>query len=237
MAELEAQLKENPLDRRAIRNIGEILAKRKKFLEAYDRLRQFLEVDPSATEVGDIAAKYKNMYYDLAIQTCLKRAQAEPDKAAAWKAKAAELREERKKFSLDEFGRQVEGAPTDLEKRFNYGKAQFDAGEYEEAFKQFQKAKASPKYGKQANMFMGQCLLKMDRLEMAEMAFQAVEKEIGEGDEEMRKDLMYFEAVLMERKGDVDAALNRFRELYMEDMDFRDVVKRIEHLRGQSSPT
>jgi hypothetical protein len=41
----------------------------------------------------------------------------------------------------------------------------------------------------------------------------------------------------MERKGDVDAALNRFRELYMEDMDFRDVVKRIEHLKGQSSPT
>ncbi len=237
IGELEDQLKENPLDRRAIRNIGEILSKRKKFLEAYDRLHKFLEVDPSATEVGDVAAKYKNMYYDLAIQTCAKRAQSEPEKAAAWKAKANELREERKKFSLEEFGRQVEAAPTDMEKRFNFGKAQFEAGDYEEAFKQFQKAKSSPKFGKQANMFMGQCLLKMDRLEMAEMAFQAVEKDLGEGDEEMRKDLMYFEAVLMERKGDVDAALNRFRELYMEDMDFRDVVKRIEHLKGQSSPT
>jgi hypothetical protein len=77
----------------------------------------------------------------------------------------------------------------------------------------------------------------MDRLEMAEMAFQAVEKELGDGDEDMRKDLMYFEAVLMERKGDVEAALNRFRELYMEDMDFRDVVSRIEHLKGLSTPT
>ena len=231
LAELEKQLSENPLDRRAVRNIAEILAKRKKFLEAFDRLHKFLEVDPSATEIGDIAAKYKNMYFDLAIQTCTKRAELEPDKAEAWKAKANQLRDERRKFGLEEFGRQVEAAPTDLEKRFNYGKVLFEAGNPEEAFKQFQKAKGSPKYSKLANMFMGQCLLKMDRLEMAEMAFQAVEKEISDGDEDLRKDLMYFESVLLERKGDKAGALNRFRELYMEDMDFRDVEKRIDALK------
>ncbi len=236
IGELEEQLKENPLDRRAIRNIGEILAKRKKFLEAYDRMHKFLELDPSATEVGDVAAKYKNMYYDLAIQTCAKRAQTEPDKAEAWKAKAQQLRDERKKFGLAEFGRQVEAAPTDLEKRFSYGKVLFESGDFEEAFKQFQKAKGSPKFSKLANIFMGQCLLQMDRLEMAEMAFQAVEKELSDGDEELRKDLMYFEAVLLERKGDREGALNRFRELYMEDMEFRDVEKRIADLKDAGTP-
>jgi tetratricopeptide (TPR) repeat protein len=174
------------------------------------------------------------MYFDLAIQTCTRRAEMEPDKAEAWKAKAADLREQRRRFGLDEFGRQVEAAPTDMEKRFNFGKVLFDAGSYEEAFKQFQKAKGSPKYSKLANMFMGQCLLKMDRLEMAEMAFQAVEKEITDGDEDLRKDLMYFEALLLERKGDKPGALNRFRELYMEDMDFRDVERRIDDLKKET---
>lgn len=234
LVEQEEALKENPLDRRAIRTIGEILAKRKKFIEAHDRLKAFLEVDPSATEVGDIAAKYKNLYFDGMIQLCLKKAQSEPEKAAAYKAKAAELREERKKFQLEEFGRQVEAAPTDLEKRFMYGRALFDAGDHEPAFRQFQKAVKSPKYSKHAGLYMGQCLVSMDRYEMAEMAFQNVEKELSDGDEDLRKTLTYCEADLAERKGDTATALDKFRHLYMEDMEFRDVGARIERLTGQS---
>jgi hypothetical protein len=70
---------------------------------------------------------------------------------------------------------------------------------------------------------------------MAEMAFRDVHKQLTEGDEDLKKDLMYFEADLMERKGDRTAALERFRELYMQDMEFRDVEKRIEGLRGEDA--
>lgn len=232
LAEEEKKLQENPLDRRAIRNIGDILIKRKKYLEAAKRLYDFVKVDPSATEVGDLAAKYKNQYFDGMIQLCHKKAEAEPAKAAAYRAKANEFREEKKKFQLQEFGRQVQAAPTDLEKRYFFGTALFESGNQEEAFKQFQKAVKSPKYSKKAGLMMGQCLLTMGRIEMAEMAFQQVEKQIGEGDEDLKKDLMYFEAELMEKKGDVPGALERFRELYMQDMEFRDVEQRIEHLKG-----
>jgi len=234
LADQEAILRENPLDRRAVRTVGEILAKRKKFIDAYNRLMDFVKVDPSATEIGDLAAKYKNMYFDGMIQLCIKKAQAEPDKAAAYKAKEKELREERKRFQLDEFGRQVEAAPTDLDKRFFYATALYDAGDFQESFKHFQKAVKSPKHSKKANLYMGQCLVKMDRFEMAEMAFQNVQKEIADGDEELRKDLMYAEADLMERRGDRPGALERFRELYMEDMEFRDIEKRIEGLKDSA---
>ncbi|MCB9935639.1 MAG: hypothetical protein H6840_08085 [Planctomycetes bacterium] len=232
MEELDKKLQTNPLDRRAIRDVGEVLAKRKKYNEAADRLYAFLKLDPSATEIGDIAAKYKNMWFDGMIQLCAKKAQEEPAKAAAYQAKARELREEKKKFQLDEYGRGVEAAPTDLDKRFMYGQALLDAGNQQEAFKQFQKAKGSPKHAKKANLLMGQCLLSMGRLEMAEMAFQEVEKLLGEGDEDMRKELMYFEADLLERKGDPAASLDRFRALYMEDMEFRDVEQRIDRLKA-----
>ena len=232
MEELDKKLQENPLDRRAIRDVGEVLAKRKKYNEAADRLYAFIKLDPSATEIGDIAAKYKNMYFDGMIQLCAKKAELEPQKAAAYKAKAMELREEKKKFQLDEYGRGVEAAPTDLDKRYMYGQALLEGGNQQEAFKQFQKAKGSPKYAKKANLLMGQCLLEMGRIEMAEMAFQEVEKLLTDGDEDMRKDLMYFEADLLERKGEPAAALERFRQLYMEDMEFRDVEKRIARLKG-----
>ena len=232
MDELEKKLQENPLDRRAIRDVGEVLAKRKKYLEASNRMYDFLKVDPSATEIGDIGAKYKNMYFDGMIQLCAKKAQEDPAKAAAYKAKAQELREEKKKFQIDEYGRGVEAAPTDLDKRYLYGVALLENGNQQEAFKQFQKAKGSPKYAKKSNLLMGQCLLEMGRIEMAEMAFQEVEKLLSDGDEDMRKDLMYFEADLLERKGDLPGALERFRQLYMEDMEFRDIEQRISRLKG-----
>jgi tetratricopeptide (TPR) repeat protein len=224
-------LQENPLDRRAIRTIGEILARRKKFIDAYDRLMAFTKVDPSATEIGDLAAKYKNQYFDAMIALCRKKAAAEPDKAQAYAAKEKQLREDRKKFQLDEYGRQVESAPTDLDKRFYYATALFDGGDFQEAFKHFQKAVKSPKYSKRANLMMGQCLVKMERYEMAEMAFENVKKEMTDGDEDLRKNLIYSEADLLERKGDRAAALERFRALYMEDMEFKDIESRIDSLK------
>ena len=228
----EKKLQANPLDRRAILNVAEVLAKRRKYNEAADRLYAFLKLDPSANDIGDKAAKYKTMYFDGMIQLCAKKAQEDPAKANAYKAKANELREEKKKFQLDEYGRGVEAAPTDLDKRFLYGMALLDAGNQQEAFKQFQKAKGSPKHAKKANLLMGQCLLSMGRIEMAEMAFQEVEKLLGEGDEEMRKELMYFEAHMLERKGDPAAALEKFRALYMEDMEFRDIEQCIDRLKS-----
>ncbi|MCB9893298.1 MAG: hypothetical protein H6839_02490 [Planctomycetes bacterium] len=230
--DLDKKLQENPLDRRAIRDIGEVLAKRKKYMEASNRMYAFLKLDPSATEIGDIGAKYRNLYYDGMIQLCAKKAQEDPAKAAAYKAKANEIREEKKKFQLDEYGRGVEAAPTDLDKRYLYGMALLEAGNESEAFKQFQKAVKSPKYSKKAGLHMGQCLLIMGRHEMAEMAFKTLEKQLGEGDEDMRKDLLYFEASLMEQQGHNEEALDKFRTLYMEDMEFRDVEQRIERLKG-----
>ena len=226
----EDKLKENPLDRRAIREIGDILDKRRKWLEAYNRLNEFLKVDPTATEVGEVASRYKNKYFDSMIMLCQKKAQAEPAKAAAYTAKMNELREEKKKFQLEDWGRQVEGAPTDLEKRYFYGQALLDAGQHADAFKQFQKAVKSPKYTKKAGLAMGRCLLILGRLEMAEMAFQQVEKQLHEGDEDLQKELMYLEADLLEKKGDKPGALERFRELFMQDMEFKDVEKRIDTL-------
>lgn len=228
--EAEEKLRENPLDRRAIREIGDTLDRQRKYVEAYKRLNEFLEVDPSATEIAEIAAKYMEKYFNYEIQKYVKHAQQNPEKKAACDSKIAELNEQKHKFNLREYGRQVELAPTDLEKRFNYGKALFDSGDHTEAFKQFQKAIKSPKYSKRAGVMMGQCLITMDRLEMAEKAFQKVEEQLNDGDEDLRKDLMYFEGELAQRKGETDKALDIFRDLYMEDMEFRDVEQKIEDL-------
>ncbi|MBX3474568.1 MAG: tetratricopeptide repeat protein [Planctomycetes bacterium] len=227
----EEKLKQNPLDRRVIRNIAEILVKRRKYNEAADRMYAFVKVDPTATEIAEEAAKYKNQYFDAMIRLCQQKAEEEPAKAAAYQAKEQQIRDQKKAFQLDEYGRQVEAAPTDLDKQFNYGKALFDNGRQNDAFKHFQKAVKSPKHAKTSGLMMAQCLVAMGRLEMAETQLAHVESQLTDLDEQLKKELMYTQADMLEKKGDPAGALERFRGLFLEDMEFRDVEQRIDNLK------
>ena len=229
----EERLKQNPLDRRVIRNIGEVLAKRRKFKEAAERLYGFLKVDPTANEIGEEAARYMTNYYDAMMRLCQQRAEQEPEKAAAYKNKENELREEKKKFLMDEFGRQVEAAPTDLDKQYNYGLALFNSAQHAEAFKHLQKAVKSPKHSKSAGLYMVRCLVQMDMLDMARTQLANVEAQLTDLDDELHKELTYTQADLMERQGSLQEAFEKFQSLYLQDMEFRDVAQRLEKLRGK----
>lgn len=229
----EERLKQNPLDRRVIRNIGEILAKKRKYKDAADKLYAFVKVDPTANEIGEEAAKYMTMYFDAMIRLCQQKCEQEPERAPAYKAKEEQLREEKKKFQLDEFGRQVEAAPTDLDKQYNYGMALYQGGKYPDAFKHFQKAVKSPKHVKSSGLYMARCLVEMNQLDLAQVQLQSVEGTLTELDEDLKKELTYTRADLMERQGNLPGAFEKFQSLYLQDMEFRDIEKRLENLKGK----
>lgn len=227
----EEKLKTNPMDRKAIREIGKLLEKKKAHDKAYERLMAFVQVDASATEIADEAALIKNRGFDYKMAACRQKAQAEPQNAQAWLQKEQQFATAKKEFGLQEFGRQVEAAPTDMDKRFRFGQALMDAGKAEDAFKHLQKAKASPKHAKAVNVMMANCLVQMNRLEMAEQQFTIAEKLLTPDDADLQKALNYARADLGERKGDLIGALEGFRTLYLDDAEFRDVEKRIDALK------
>lgn len=227
----EEKLKANPMDRKAIREIGKLLEKKKAHDKAYERMMAFVQVDASATEIADEAALIKNRGFDYKMAACRQKAQAEPQNAQAWLQKEQQFATAKKEFGLQEFGRQVEAAPTDMDKRFRFGQALMDAGRSEDAFKHLQKAKASPKHAKAVNVMMANCLVQMNRLEMAEQQFTIAEKLLTPDDADLQKALNYARADLGERKGDLIGALEGFRTLYLDDAEFRDVEKRIDALK------
>ena len=227
----EEKLKANPMDRKAIREIGKLFEKKKLHDKAYERLMAFMQVDASATEIADEAALIKNRGFDYKMAACRQKAQAEPQNAQAWLQKEQQFAAAKKAFGLEEFGRQVEAAPTDMDKRFRFGQALMDGGKAEDAFKHLQKAKASPKHSKAVNVMMANCLVQMNRLEMAEQQFAIAEKLLTPDDADLQKALNYARADLGERKGDLIGALEGFRTLYLDDAEFRDVEKRIDALK------
>lgn len=227
----EEKLKTNPMDRKAIREIGKLLEKKKLHDKAYERMMAFMQVDASATDIADEAALIKNRGFDYKMAACRQKAQQEPQNAQAWLQKEQQFAAAKKEFGLQEFGRQVEAAPTDMDKRFRFGQALFDAGRFEDSFKHLQKAKANPKHAKAVNVMMANCLVQMNRLEMAEQQFAIAEKLLTPDDADLQKALSYARADLGERKGDLIGALEGFRTLYLDDAEFRDVEKRIDVLK------
>ncbi|NUO15021.1 MAG: hypothetical protein HUU03_01115 [Planctomycetaceae bacterium] len=231
LAQEEEKLKANPMDRRAIREIAKLLEKKKAYDKAHERLMAFVQVDPSALEIAEEAANVKNRGFDYKMAQCRLKAQQEPQNAQGWLQKEQQFAAAKKAFALDEFGRQVEAAPTDMDKRFRFGQALFDTGRFEDSFKHLQKAKASPKHAKAVNVMMANCLVHMNRLEMAEQQFSIAEKLLTPDDIDLQKALNYARADLSERKGDLPGALEGFRTLYLDDAEFRDVEKRIDSLK------
>ena len=233
LAQEEAKLQASPMDRRAIREIGKLYEKKKMYDKAAERLMAFMKVDPSANEIAEEAANLKNKGFDYKMAQCRTKAQQEPAKAQAWLAQEQKFLAEKKAFALEEFGRQVEAAPTDMDKRYRYGESLFNTGRFEDAFKQLQKAAKSPKHSKAVGLMIGNCLIQMGKLEVAETQLTNIEKLLTPDDEVLQRELMYSFADLLARKGDLIGALDRFRSLFLEDADFKDVEKRIDALKAQ----
>jgi tetratricopeptide (TPR) repeat protein len=227
----EEKLKTNPMDRRAIRDIAKLFEKKKLFDKAYNRLMAFMQVDPSATEIAEEAAQIKNRGFDFTMSQCRLKAQQEPQNAAGWLAKEQQYAAAKKAFGLEEFGRQVEAAPTDMDKRYRFGEALFNTGKFEESFKHLQKAAKSPKHAKPVGLMIGACLVQMGKLDMAESQLLNVQKTLTPEDESLQRRLVYTFADLLERKGDAIGALEKFQSLYLEDAEFMDVEKRIEAVK------
>src|SRR5690606_17916032 len=108
-----------------------------------------------------------NSHFDYMIERCKKKAQEEPEKAAAWLAKGKEYLAEKGVFHLEEYKRQVEEAPADMDKRYAFGQALFDDGQYDEAVPHLQRAARSPKLAKRVSVILGRCFNEMRRYELA----------------------------------------------------------------------
>ena len=231
IAQEEEKLKTNPMDRKAIREIGKLLEKKKLHDKAYERMMAFMQVDASATEIADEAALINNRGFDYKMAACRQKAQQEPQNAQAWLQKEQQFAAAKKAFGLEEFGRQVEAAPTDMDKRYRFGEALFNAGRFEDSFKHLQKAAKSPKHAKAVGLMIGACLVQMNKLDMAESQLTNVQKTLTPDDEVLQRRLVYTFADLLERKGDASGALEKFQSLYLEDAEFMDVEKRIEEVK------
>jgi hypothetical protein len=148
-------------------------------------------------------------------------------------AGATEQAQRQLAFELDEYKERCANYPTDLGLRFELGRRQFIAGQYDEAIASLQTAKRDPRRSMRASSLIGQALVKKGWLSMAVETFEkALETE---STEEFTMELRYFLGDVLESMGQFDRALEQFSTIAQLDYNYRDVRHRIENVRKRIS--
>lgn len=137
------------------------------------------------------------------------------------------LEMERDEFLLQDCRERADRYPTMLEIRFELGERLFQVGEANEAIQAFQRAQNSPKHRLESLNYLGQCFMQRGLYDMALSQFEKALEEKGVFDEQ-KKELVYNLACVYEHQGRSQEALHHFKSIYEVDIQFRDVVQKVE---------
>ena len=221
IAEYESRLVNEPRNLKLIRSVAELYTQKKQFdkaLEYYERIRSSESGGDASLEkaIADTSIrKYDHLLSQLDVSN--------PDHVA----QAEQLKKEKALFQLEEIRKRAERYPTDLQIKFELGQLYFQAGKFNEAMAEFQKAQANPQRRLQAMAFLGQCFAAKGMNDMAARRFQDALKEKPGFDDE-KKDLIYLLGSVLEKMGKKEEAMEQFKQIYELDIGYKDVAAKVD---------
>jgi tetratricopeptide (TPR) repeat protein len=221
LGEYEARLKTEPNNLKLLRSLAELYTSKKQFdraLELYGRIKN--------SEMGSDAA------LDQAItNTIVRRFDAQIAEINPFDAGGAEhvakLQAEKLDFQVSECQKRVEKYPTDLTIRFEMGQLYFQAGKFNEATQELQKAQGNPHKRLAAMSLLAQCFARKKMFDLAARTLQnAIKEKVGFDDE--KKDLIYQLGCVLESMGKKEEAVDQFKIIYETDISYKDVAAKVD---------
>lgn len=221
ITDYEARLVAEPRNMKLVRSVAELYAQKKdydKALEYYERIRSSEQGADASLEkaISDIVLKrYDHQLAQLDA--------ANPDHAA----QIAQIKGEKASVQLEELRKRAERYPTDLQIKFELGQLYFQAGKFNEAMAEFQKAQSNPQRRLQAMAFFGQCLAAKGMNDMAARKMQDALKEKPGWDDE-KKEMIYMLGCVLEKMGKREEAIEQFKQIYENDIGYKDVAAKVD---------
>ena len=101
-----------------------------------------------------------------------------------------------------------------------------ELGQTDSAIGQFQQAQKGPQVRVASLVGLGRCFKAKKLFDLAIAQLTAAKKELAQMDD-TKKDVIYELGLCFELMGKADAAIGEFKEIYSEDIGFRDVADKI----------
>ncbi|HEX8295771.1 MAG TPA: hypothetical protein VF593_05690 [Chthoniobacteraceae bacterium] len=139
----------------------------------------------------------------------------------------AGLQQQRSEMLISEARKRVERNPTDLQLRFELGERLLEAGEFNEAIPELQKARQNPNSRLKAMGHLGRCFVLKGMLDMAATQLKGAASEMTAMDA-TKKDTLYDLGLVYEKMNRTEEYLQCMKDIMEADYGYKDVAQRVE---------
>ena len=223
--QLREVLNQNPGDKRARRNLVELLIRKKDYRQALGMLEEILQAEPTSFEVRCRIGDVKMLLMKERIDAM------EKGGASASQVELAGLKKELLQRQVEEFSWRVKEHPTDLNLWYKLGRCAFASGEVDSAIEAFQNSVKVPRRKTESLQMLGRCFREKSLFDLALKQFESALQTLGDSGERT-KEVIYDLGDVTEKMGDRAAALKWFSKIYEIDIKYRDVASKIESLKN-----
>lgn len=246
LAELSEQYQQQPENLDLVRRIAMLYEEKQQITSALEDLQETVNWFAYANELakgGDpaIARKLSDLALrrdDLeikGIEDWLAQGGDQHEEADAYRARLEELKGARKASLITEARKRVERNPTDLQLRYELGERLVEAGNFEEAIPELQRARQNPNARLRAMSLLGRCFVHKKMFDMAANQFETAASEMVAMDA-TKKDTLYELGLLYEKMSQREKYIKCMKDIAEVDYTYRDVAQRIERFYSGEEP-
>lgn len=145
---------------------------------------------------------------------------------------AAQAAREQLEFELTEYTERAKNYPTDLGIKYELGRRQYMAGNYDDAIGMLQQAQRDPRRQALAMIYLGLSFAKKDWHQEAADTLKRLLENVEMG-EERTKEARYYYGRTLEEMGEAEAAADQYSQVAQMDFQYKDVRDRLERMRNK----
>ncbi len=141
--------------------------------------------------------------------------------------KVKKIKDEIYAYRLGRYEERIKLYPQDLQLRYEIAELYWEGHEIEKAMEQFQLAQRNPQKRLLAIVYLGRCFHEKGQDDMAIEQFEKAISEMPVMDK-VKMDTLYHMGITYESIGNMEKAMDCFKQIYSADIAFRDVSQRID---------
>jgi tetratricopeptide (TPR) repeat protein len=208
------------------KSLADLYLQKKDFDKAIRVLDQTIKLAPADSDLPTVRFRTVMKRFDSQIEDAQKESDDSPDNQQL-RDKVEQLKKDKDDYALRDMRARVAKYPTNLDLRLELGELLMKMGMLDDAIKELQVAKSSSKKRTVALNALGECFRLKGQPDMAVEQFEKAFSELYVMDS-FKKEVMYNLGRAYEDLGEKEKALQQYKQIYAEDIGFRDVNERVQ---------
>jgi len=207
---------------------------RRKLAEAYSMLNEYEKAIEQLTAIQDNLGsmdpnidKLIESTYLANIDANIKELSENPDQYESPEEQIIDLQQHRVQYRLKRALERVELYPNDTQLRYDLALMHFETDNFDAALEEFQKARKNPQRKRSCIIYLGRCFEKKNQFDMAIDQFTEALADMPDMSTE-KMDALYYLGVAHEALEQNDKALECFKEIYQNNVNYKDIAERIQ---------